>query len=75
VVEAPPDALAEPEWLRDAPLPGDQPPELTADERKAREAAQAAEKRQRAAARAEEIVGRLNPEQARAVTTTDGDRC
>ena len=72
MVEAPPDALAEPEWLRDAPLPGDQPPELTADERKARETAQVAEKRQRAAARAEEIVGRLNPEQARAVTTTDG---
>ena len=72
VVEAPPAGLHEPEWLRDAPLPGDQPPELTADERKAREAEHEAEKRRKATARAEEIVGRLNPEQARAVTTTDG---
>ena len=64
--------LAEPDWLRDAPLPGEQPPELTADERRALEAEQEATRRQRAARRAEEIVGRLNPEQARAVTTTDG---
>jgi DNA helicase-2/ATP-dependent DNA helicase PcrA len=63
---------SEPDWLRDAPLPGEQPPELTADERRALEAEQAATRRQRAAKRAEEIVGRLNPEQARAVTTTDG---
>ncbi|HSL32322.1 MAG TPA: UvrD-helicase domain-containing protein [Candidatus Limnocylindrales bacterium] len=67
-VEAP----AEPEWLRDAPLPGEQPPELTADERRALEAEQEATRRQRAEKRAGEIVKRLNPEQARAVTTTDG---
>jgi DNA helicase-2/ATP-dependent DNA helicase PcrA len=65
-------ALAEPDWLRDAPLPGETPPELTADERKAREAAQEATRKLSAAKRAEEIVGHLNPEQARAVTTTDG---
>ena len=63
---------AEPDWLRDAPLPGDTPPELTADERRAREAAQEATRKLAAAKRAEEIVGHLNPEQARAVTTTDG---
>ncbi|HKG19580.1 MAG TPA: UvrD-helicase domain-containing protein [Candidatus Limnocylindrales bacterium] len=62
----------EPEWLRDAPLPGEVPAELTPDERREREAAQEAERRTMAAKRAEEIVGRLNPEQARAVTTTDG---
>jgi len=65
-------ALAEPDWLRDAPLPGETPPELTADERKAREAAQEATRKLAAKKRAEEIVGHLNPEQARAVTTTDG---
>jgi DNA helicase-2/ATP-dependent DNA helicase PcrA len=65
-------ALAEPDWLRDAPLPGETPPELTPDERKAREAAQEATRKLAAAKRAEEIVGHLNPEQARAVTTTDG---
>ncbi len=64
--------LAEPDWLRDAPLPGETPPELTPDERKAREAEQEATRKQAAAKRAEEIVGHLNPEQARAVTTTDG---
>ena len=63
---------AEPDWLRDAPLPGETPPELTPDERKAREAAQEATRKQAAAKRAKEIVGHLNPEQARAVTTTDG---
>ena len=63
---------AEPDWLRDAPLPGDAPPELTPDERRAREAEQEATRRVAAAKRAEEIVGHLNPEQARAVTTTDG---
>jgi DNA helicase-2/ATP-dependent DNA helicase PcrA len=65
-------APAEPDWLRDAPLPADLPDELTADERRAREDAQAAEREGRAKRRAEEIVGRLNPEQARAVTTTEG---
>ena len=69
VAAAPP---AEPDWLRDAPLPGELPPELTADERKAREAEQEATRKLAAAKRAEEIVGHLNPEQARAVTTTDG---
>jgi DNA helicase-2/ATP-dependent DNA helicase PcrA len=58
--------------LRDAPLPGEVPPELSADERKAREAEQEASRRLAAAKRAQEIVGHLNPEQARAVTTTDG---
>jgi DNA helicase II / ATP-dependent DNA helicase PcrA len=65
-------ALAEPDWLRDAPIPGETPPELTPDERKAREAAQEATRKLAAKKRAEEIVGHLNPEQARAVTTTDG---
>jgi DNA helicase-2/ATP-dependent DNA helicase PcrA len=72
VAEVPETPLDEPDWLHEAPLPGEQPPELTADERKALEAEQAATRRQAAAKRAEEIVGRLNPEQARAVTTTDG---
>jgi len=67
--EAPPD---EPDWLRDAPLPGDLPAELTADERRAQDDVQSAEREAKAAARAKEIVGRLNPEQARAVTTTEG---
>ena len=62
----------EPEWLSEAPQPGDLPPELTADERRARDDAQRAEQKAKSAARAKEIVGRLNPEQARAVTTTDG---
>jgi DNA helicase-2/ATP-dependent DNA helicase PcrA len=64
--------LAEPDWLHDAPLPGETPPDLTPDERKTREAAQEATRKVAAAKRAEEIVGHLNPEQARAVTTTDG---
>ena len=63
---------AEPDWLHEAPLPGDAPPELTADERRALEEEQVASRRLAAAKRAEEIVGHLNPEQARAVTTTDG---
>jgi DNA helicase-2/ATP-dependent DNA helicase PcrA len=74
-IDQPEDARAapsEPEWLRDAPLPGDLPPELTADERRAREEEQEATRRVAAATRAAEIVGHLNPEQARAVTTTDG---
>ncbi|HXU85474.1 MAG TPA: UvrD-helicase domain-containing protein, partial [Verrucomicrobiae bacterium] len=62
----------EPDWLRDVPIPGDVPAELTADERRAREDEQKAAETVRAKARAAEIVGRLNPEQARAVTTTDG---
>ncbi|HEX3427315.1 MAG TPA: UvrD-helicase domain-containing protein, partial [Candidatus Limnocylindrales bacterium] len=65
-------APAEPEWLRDAPQPGDLPAELSADERRARDDAEREAGTARAAARAKEIVGRLNPEQARAVTTTDG---
>jgi DNA helicase-2/ATP-dependent DNA helicase PcrA len=63
---------AEPDWLRDAPAPGEAPPDLTPDERRAREAEQEASRRVAAAKRAEEILGHLNPEQARAVTTTDG---
>jgi ATP-dependent DNA helicase UvrD/PcrA len=76
VADAPEDAAGtapdEPEWLREAPQPTDQPAELTADERQALEDAQTAERAARAAARAKEIAGRLNPEQARAVTTTEG---
>jgi len=71
-IEAPSTGVEEPAWLRDAPLPGEQPPELTADERRAREAEQEATRAANAARRAEEIVKALNPEQARAVTTTDG---
>ena len=66
------DAPAEPDWLREAPLPGETPPDLTPNERKALEAEQEATRAAKAARRAEEIVGHLNPEQARAVTTTDG---
>jgi DNA helicase-2/ATP-dependent DNA helicase PcrA len=57
---------AEPDWLRDAPLPGQDPtappappPDPAVIER-------------RRAERAEQIVRALNPEQARAVTTTEG---
>ena len=71
-VEAPPSAIEEPDWLRDAPLPGEQPPELTNDERLARGAEQEASRAAAATRRADEIVRALNPEQARAVTTTDG---
>ncbi len=59
-------APAEPEWLRDTPLPGQDPtappappPDPAVIER-------------RRAERAEQIVKALNPEQARAVTTTEG---
>src|SRR6478752_5529905 len=62
----------EPEWLSDAPLPGEQPPELSKDERRQLEAEQQATRERNAQRRAEEIVKRLNPEQARAVTTTEG---
>ena len=69
VAESAPAAPEEPEWLRDAPAPADQPA-APADP-----ATRAALEAERAAARerrAEEIIGRLNPEQARAVTTTEG---
>ncbi len=56
----------EPEWLRDAPVPG-QDPTAPAAPAPSPEAIAA-----RRAARAEEIVRALNPEQARAVTTTEG---
>ncbi len=64
-----PDAiLEEPEWLRRA----DTPPEPPAPSDPAAQAAQAAARRTAALERAEQILRRLNPEQARAVTTTDG---
>jgi len=63
---------AEPDWLRDAPTAAERPEELSPEERRDRERAMAAEREARAAARAMEIVGRLNPEQARAVTATEG---
>src|SRR5262249_2898086 len=65
-------AAAEPGWLREAPTAAEAPGELSPAERRDRERAQAAQRDARAAARAKEIVGRLNPEQARAVTTTEG---
>ena len=55
----------EPAWLRDAPGPGDDP----AGRAPAADPAAIAARR---AARIEEIVRALNPEQARAVTTTEG---
>ncbi len=65
VAPAPPD---EPEWLRDVPLdPALDPAAPALDP-----VVLAAAIEERRAARAAEIVGRLNPEQARAVTTTDG---
>jgi len=64
---APSTALQEPAWLADAPGP-DQPANEDPATVAAREAARLAAIEERAAA----IVGRLNPEQARAVTTTDG---
>jgi DNA helicase-2/ATP-dependent DNA helicase PcrA len=61
--------LEEPDWLRDAPpdpaLTEASGPALTPEQ-----VAAAIEARR--AARADEIVSRLNPEQARAVTTTEG---
>jgi DNA helicase-2/ATP-dependent DNA helicase PcrA len=65
-------APAEPDWLREAPTAAERPEELSPEERRDRERAQAEQREARAAVRAKEIVGRLNPEQARAVTTTDG---
>jgi DNA helicase-2/ATP-dependent DNA helicase PcrA len=67
VAEAP--LPEEPAWLRDS-APGVPDPEARL-EPAARAAAEAAQADARAA-RAREILGRLNPEQARAVTTTDG---
>ncbi|HEU5202800.1 MAG TPA: UvrD-helicase domain-containing protein, partial [Candidatus Limnocylindrales bacterium] len=59
----------EPDWLREAPGPADEPaPPANPAAKAAQEAARAAAREQRA----EEIVRRLNPEQARAVTTTEG---
>jgi DNA helicase-2/ATP-dependent DNA helicase PcrA len=70
--DAQPRSVEEPDWPRDAPVPGEVPPELSKDERLAREAEQEATRAAAATRRAEEIVRALNPEQARAVTTTDG---
>jgi DNA helicase-2/ATP-dependent DNA helicase PcrA len=71
--EALPDAApAEPEWLREAPTAADAPVELSSGERRERERAAASAAKAKTAARAQEIVAALNPEQARAVTTTDG---
>jgi DNA helicase-2/ATP-dependent DNA helicase PcrA len=58
----------EPEWLRDLP----EAPELASTGPALDPEAVAAAIEARRAARAEEIVSRLNPEQARAVTTTEG---
>jgi DNA helicase-2/ATP-dependent DNA helicase PcrA len=60
---------AEPDWLAEAP-PDERDPEARPDA-----AARAAQDRYQAEiadSRKREILGRLNPEQARAVTTTDG---
>jgi DNA helicase-2/ATP-dependent DNA helicase PcrA len=66
---APPAAEPEePEWLRDAPPD----PALDAPGPALDPEAVAAAVAARREARAQEIVGNLNPEQARAVTTTDG---
>ncbi len=64
--EAAPDPPAEPEWLRDAPTVGRDPaaPSVPPPD----PAALARRREERAA----EIVRALNPEQARAVTTTEG---
>ena len=59
-------APAEPEWLRDVPLPGQDP---TAPPAPPPDPAVIAKRREE---RAEQIVRALNPEQARAVTTTEG---
>ena len=59
-------APAEPEWLRDVPLPGQDP---TAPPAPPPDPAVIAKRREE---RAAEIVKALNPEQARAVTTTEG---
>ncbi|HEY7735337.1 MAG TPA: UvrD-helicase domain-containing protein [Candidatus Limnocylindrales bacterium] len=66
--ERAPAALQEPDWLREAALPAD--PALAADPA-ARAAIEEAWART-AAEREARILSHLNPEQARAVTTTDG---
>jgi DNA helicase II / ATP-dependent DNA helicase PcrA len=65
---APPAAPEEPEWLRDAGLPAD--PALAADP--ATRAATTDAWRRTAEERERRILSNLNPEQARAVTTTEG---
>ena len=60
-----PATLDEPTWMRDAPGPGDDPSAPVA----ATDPAVVAARRKD---RAEQIVRALNPEQARAVTTTEG---
>ncbi|MEX2011097.1 MAG: UvrD-helicase domain-containing protein, partial [Chloroflexota bacterium] len=62
-----PGAPAEPEWLRDVPS-GEEPRPPDPAAAAAADVARAAAAAERAAA----IVGALNPEQARAVTTTEG---
>ncbi len=62
---APPE---EPDWMREVPLE----PELTASGPGLAPEDVAAAIAARRAARADEIISRLNPEQGRAVTTTDG---
>ena len=61
-------APEEPEWLRELP----QEPEIAASGPALDPEAVAAAIEARRAARADEIVSHLNPEQARAVTTTEG---
>jgi DNA helicase-2/ATP-dependent DNA helicase PcrA len=71
LADAPAAVPEEPAWLRDAAAaerPADEQPAPDPAAIAAREAAQAAAVEERAAA----IVSHLNPEQARAVTTTDG---
>ena len=70
VAESPAAAPQEPDWLREAPGPAVDEPTVALDPaaRAALEAERAAAKERRAA----EIVGHLNPEQARAVGTTEG---
>ena len=63
--DAPEVVLEEPAWLRDAPVGGEDPAVVLPPLDPAARAA-------KVAARADEIVRALNPEQARAVTTTDG---
>ncbi len=67
--QAPAATPDEPDWLRDAPSASSALDEPVAVVSEAEAAAALARRR---AERAADIVGRLNPEQARAVTTTDG---
>jgi DNA helicase-2/ATP-dependent DNA helicase PcrA len=68
VSEVAPEALAEPAWLSDGPDPMD--PEAGGDP--AAKAEQARYQAEVADSRRREILSRLNPEQERAVTTTEG---